>query len=153
MGFRIFSGAVLAIVVFFAMRRVGMETGAALAVSMVPLISAAINVMTAPVFSLSAIAGIAFIIVPMLPVSNWFGAETVGAVRNASHQLRSIVVEPVSPTRSTTTHLARRLAEVEAACVSGVLSPSACEEAKRQAIQSMSQALGIGETAAPRPAN
>ena len=153
MGFRIFSGAVLALVVFFAMRATGMETGAALAVSMVPLISAAINVMTAPIFSLSAIAGIAFIIVPLLPVSNWFGADFVVAIRNYTQQVKSMAVEPVTPAPSAATLLARRLADIEAACSSGVLTPSACEEAKRQAIQSMSQALGIGDSAAPRPAN
>jgi hypothetical protein len=153
MGFRIFSGAVLAIVVFFAMRATGMETGAALAVSFVPLISAAINVMTGPIFSLSAVAGIAFIIVPLLPVTNWFGADMVAAIRGATQNLKASVVDPVSPTPSPATLLARRLADIEAACTSGVLTPSACEEAKRQAIQSMSQALGIGENAAPRPAN
>ena len=153
MGFRIFSGAVLAIVVFFAMRATGMETGAALAVSLVPLISAASNVMTGPIFSLSAIAGIALIIVPLLPVSNWFGADFVAAIRNYTQQVRSMAVEPVTPAPSAATLLARRLADIEAACTSGVLTPSACEEAKRQAIQSMSQALGIGDSAAPRPAN
>jgi hypothetical protein len=153
MGFRIFSGALLAIVVFFAMRTAGMETGAALAVSLVPLISAAINVMTAPIFSLSAIAGIAFIIVPLLPVSNWFGADVMDTIRNNTRQMRSMAVEPVSPMHSTTSLLARRLEDIEAACTSGVLTPSACEGAKRQAIQSMSQALGIGETAALRVTN
>jgi hypothetical protein len=153
MGFRIFSGAVLAFVVFFAMRATGMETGAALAVAMVPLISAAINVMAGPVFSLSAIAGIAFIIVPLLPVSNWFGADVVAAIRGYTGQVKASVVDPVSPAPSPAALLARRLADIEAACSSGVLTPSACEEAKRQAIQSMSQALGIGDSAAPRPAN
>jgi hypothetical protein len=153
MGFRIFSGAVLAFVVFFAMRATGMETGAALAVSMVPLISAAINVMTGPIFSLSAIAGLVFIIVPLLPVSNWFGADVVAAIRNYTGQVKSLAVEQGAPAPSPAMLLARRLADIEAACTSGVLTPSACEEAKRQAIQNMSQALGIGETAAPRPAN
>lgn len=153
MGFRIFSGAVLAIVVFFAMRATGMETGAALAVAMVPLISAAINVMTGLIFSLSAIAGIAFIIVPLLPVSNWFGAEFVASIRNYTQHVKSITVEPVTPAPSAATLLARRLADIEAACTSGVLTPSACDEAKRNAIQSISQALGIGESPAPRPAN
>lgn len=153
MGFRIFSGAVLAFVVFFAMRATGMETGAALAVSLVPLISAAINVLTGPVFSLSAIAGIAFIIVPLLPVSNWFGADVVAAIRGYTEQVKASVAEPVAPATSAAAALARRLADIEAACTSGVLTPSACDEAKRQAIQSMSQALGIGDSAAPRPAN
>lgn len=153
MGFRIFSGAVLAIVVFFAMRATGMDTGAALAVSMVPLISAAINVITGPVFSVSAIAGIAFLIVPLMPVNDWFGAEFVQAMRNYTGQVKSLAVEQVAPATSPATLLARRLADIEAACTSGVLTPSACEDAKRQAIQSMSQALGIGDSAAPRPAN
>ena len=153
MGFRIFSGAVLALVVFFALRATRMETGAALAVSMVPLISAAINVMTTPIFSVSALAGILFIIVPLLPVSNWFGADVVAAIRGYTQQVKASVVEPVTPAPSAATLLARRLADIEAACTSGVLTPSACEEAKRQAIQSMSQALGIGDSPAPRPAN
>jgi hypothetical protein len=153
MGFRIFSGAVLALVVFLAMRATGMETGTALAVAMVPLVSAAINVITTPIFSLSAIAGIAFLIVPLLPVENWFGAEFVQAIRNYTGQVRSLAVDQVSPATSPATLLARRLADIDAACTSGVLSPPACEEAKRQAVQSMSQALGIGDSAAPRPAN
>jgi hypothetical protein len=153
MGFRIFSGAVLAFVVFFAMRATGMETGAALAVAMVPLISAAINVMTGPVFSLSAIAGIAFIIVPLLPVSNWFGADVVAAIRGYTEQVKASVAEPVAPATSAAAALARRLADIEAACTSGVLTPSACDEAKHLAIQSMSQTLSIGESAAPQPAN
>lgn len=153
MGFRIFSGAVLALVVFFAMRATGMETGAALAVSMVPLIAAAINVMTGPAFTVSALAGILFIIVPLLPVSNWFGADVVAAIRGLTQQVKSSVVEPVAPAPTAAAALARRLADIEAACTSGVLTPATCEEAKRQAIQSMSQALGIGDSAAPRPAN
>ena len=153
MGFRFFSGTALAIVVFFAMRAASLETGAALAVAAVPLISAAINVMTGPIFSLSAIAGLMFIIVPLLPVSNWFGADVVAAIRGYTAQVRPSVAEPVAPTPSAATALARRLADIEAACTSGVLTPSACEEAKRQAIQGISQALGIGETSAPRPAN
>jgi hypothetical protein len=153
MGFRLFSGAVLALVVFFAMRATGMEIGAALAVALVPLISAAINVMTGPVFSLSALSGLLFIIVPLLPVNNWFGADVVAAIRGYTAQVRASVVEPVAPAPSAAVALARRLADIEAACTSGVLTPSACEEAKRHAIQSMSQALGIGETSAPRPAN
>jgi hypothetical protein len=153
MRFRIFSGAVLAVVVFFAMRATGMETEAALVVSMVPLISAAINVITGLVFSASAIAGIAFLVVPLLPVNDWFGAEFVQKIRDYTGQIKSLAVEQVAPTTSPASLLARRIADIEAACTSGVLTPSACEEAKRQAIQSMSQALGIGETAAPRPAN
>lgn len=153
MGFRIFSGAVLALVVFFAMRATGMETGAALAVSMVPLIAAAINVMTGPAFTVSALAGILFIIVPLLPVSNWFGADVVAAIRGLTQQVKSSVVEPVAPAPTAAAALARRLADIEAACTSGVLTPATCEEAKRQAIQSMSQALGVGDSAAPRPAN
>lgn len=153
MGFRIFSGAILAIVVFIAARSAGVQGGGAFAMAMVPLIAAAINVMTGPVFSASALAGILFIIVPLLPVSNWFGADVVAALRGITQDLKTSVVEPVSPAPSSATLLARRLADIEAACTSGVLTPSACEEAKRQAIQSMSQALGIGETAAPRPAN
>ncbi|MCA3420302.1 MAG: hypothetical protein INF88_15515 [Roseomonas sp.] len=109
--------------------------------------------MTGPIFSVSALAGILFIIVPLLPVSNWFGADVVAALRGVTQELRASVVEPVSPAPSAATLLARRLADIEAACTSGVLTPSACEEAKRQAIQSMSQALGIGETSVPRPAN
>ena len=109
MGFKIFSGAVLAIVVFFAMRATGMETGAALAVSLVPLISATINVMTGPIFSLSAIAGIAFIIVPLLPVSNWFGADVVAAIRGYTEQVKASVAEPVAPATSAAAALARRL--------------------------------------------
>jgi hypothetical protein len=153
MGFRIFSGAILAIVVFIAARSAGVEGGGAFAIAMVPLIAAAINVMTGPIFSVSALAGILFLIVPLLPVSNWFGADMVAAIRGATQNLKASVVDPVSPTPSPATLLARRLADIEAACTSGVLTPSACEEAKRQAIQSMSQALGIGENAAPRPAN
>lgn len=153
MGFRIFSGAVLAIVVFIASRSAGIQGGGAFAMAMVPLIAAAINVMTGPIFSVSALAGILFIIVPLLPVSNWFGADVVAALRGVTQELRASVVEPVSPAPSAATLLARRLADIEAACTSGVLTPSACEEAKRQAIQSMSQALGIGETSVPRPAN
>lgn len=153
MGFRMFSGVVLAIVVYFAMRATGMETGAALAVCLVPLFSAAINLMTGPIFSVSAIAGIAFIILPLLPVSHWFGADVVDAIRNYSQQMKSIAVEPVTPAPSAATRLAHRLADIEAACTSGVLTYSGCKEAKRQAIQSVSQALGIGETTAPRAAN
>jgi hypothetical protein len=153
MGLRIFSGAVLAIIVFFAAQAVGMQGGSAFAVAMVPLIAAAINVLTGPIFSVSALAGILFIIVPLLPVSNWFGADVVAALRGITQDLKTSVVDPVSPAPSAATLLARRLADIEAACTSGVLTPSACEEAKRQAIQSISQALGIGETAAPRPAN
>ncbi len=153
MGSRIFSGAVLAIVVFFVMRGIGMEAGAALAVCFVPLISAAFNIMTGPVFSASAISGIALIIFPQLPVSNWLGADVVDAFRDYSRQVRSMAVEPVSAMYSATTLLARRLADIEAACTSGVLNPAACEKAKRQALQSMSQALGMGDNATPRPAN
>jgi hypothetical protein len=153
MGFRIFSGVVLAIVVFIAAGKAGMDGGGAFAVAMVPLIAAAINVMTGPVFSVSAIAGLAFIIVPLLPVSNWFGADVVAAIRGYTGQVKASVVDPVSPAPSAATLLARRLAEIEAACTSGVLTPATCEEAKRQAIQSMSQTLGIGDSAAPRPAN
>ena len=68
MGFRIFSGAVLAIVVFIAAQKAGMQGSGAFVVARVPLISAAINVMTAPIFSVSALSGIFFIIVPLLPV-------------------------------------------------------------------------------------
>lgn len=153
MGFRIFSGALLTFVVFFAMRATGMETGAALAVSLVPLISAAINVLTGPIFSLSAIAGIAFIIMPLLPTSNWFGADVVATVRGYTYHVKSFVADRSVPAASAATALARRLADIEAACTAGVLTPSACDEAKHQAMQSMSQALGIGESAAPRPAN
>lgn len=153
MGFRIFSGAILAIVVFIAARSAGVQGGGAFAMAMVPLIAAAINVMTGPIFSVSALAGILFIIVPLLPVTNWFGADVVAAIRGVTQDLKTSVVDPVSPAPSAATLLARRLADIEAACTSGVLTPSACEEAKRQAIQSMSQALGIGENAAPRPAN
>ena len=153
MGFRMFSGVVMAIVAYFAMRATGMEAGAALAVCLVPLISAAINIMTGPIFAVSAIAGIAFIILPLLPVSNWFGADVVDAIGNYSRQVKSMAVEPVTPAPSAASLLARRFGDIEAACTSGVLTPSACEEAKRQAIQSMSQALGIGETNPPRAAN
>lgn len=153
MGFRVFSGAVLAIVVFIAARAAGIEGVGAFAVAMVPLVSAAINVLTTPIFTVSALAGIFFIIVPLLPLSNWFGADVVAALRGVTQELKASVVEPVTPTPSAATLLARRLADIEAACNSGVLTPPACEEAKRQAIQSMSQALGIGETAAPRPGN
>jgi hypothetical protein len=153
MGFRVFSGAVLAIVVFLAARAAGVEGGGAFAMAMVPLISAAINVMTTPIFSVSAIAGIVFIILPLLPVSNWFGADVVAAIRGVTKDLRSSVVEPVAPPPSPAVLLARRLADIDAACTSGVLTPSACEEAKRQALQSMSQALGMGDNATPRPAN
>lgn len=153
MGFRIFSGAVLAIVVFIAAGKAGMDGGGAFAVAMVPLIAAAINVMTGPVFSLSAIAGLAFIIVPLLPVSNWFGADVVAAIRGYTGQVKASVVDPVAPATSAAAALARRLADIEAACTSGVLTPATCEEAKRQAIQSMSQTLGIGDSSAPRPAN
>ena len=153
MGFRIFSGAVLAVVVYFAMIAIGMETSTALAVSSVPLISAAINVLTTPIFSLSALAGIAFLIMPLLPLDNWFGAELVQAVRNFSDQAKSLVADKIAPGASPATAFSQRLADIEAACTSGVLNASACEEAKRQAIQSMSQALGIGDTAAPRPTN
>ena len=153
MGFRIFSGAVLAIVVFIAAGKAGMDGGGAFAVAMVPLIAAAINVMTGPVFSVSAIAGIAFIIVPLLPVSNWFGADVVAAIRGYTEQVKASVAEPVAPATSAAAALARRLADIEAACTSGVLTPSACDEAKHLAIQSMSQTLSIGESAAPQPAN
>jgi hypothetical protein len=153
MGFRIFSGAVLAIVAFIAAQKTGMQGGGAFAVAMVPLISAAINVMTTPVFSVSAIAGILFIIVPLLPVSNWFGEDVVAALRGVTRELKSSVVEPANSAPSPSAQLARRLADIEAACTSGVLTPSACDEAKRQAIQSMSQALGLGENPAPRQAN
>ncbi|MBM3591073.1 MAG: hypothetical protein FJX32_00205 [Alphaproteobacteria bacterium] len=153
MGFRIFSGAVLAIGVFIAAQAVGMEGGAAFAVAMVPLISAAINVMTTPIFSVSAIAGILFIIVPLLPVTNWVGADVVAALRGVTQQVKASVVDPVTPPPSPAALLARRLTDIDAACTSGVLTPSACEEAKREAIQSMAQALGVGDSGAPRPAN
>ena len=153
MGFRIFSGVVLAIVVFIAAGKAGMDGGGAFAVAMVPLVAAAINVMTGPAFTVSALAGILFIIVPLLPVSNWFGADVVAAIRGLTQQVKSSVVEPVAPAPTAAAALARRLADIEAACTSGVLTPSACEEAKRQAIQSMSQALGVGDSSAPRPAN
>jgi hypothetical protein len=153
MGFRIFAGAVLAIVVFIAAGKAGMDNGGAFAVAAVPLIAAAVNVMTGPVFTVSALAGIVFIIVPLLPVSNWFGADVVAAIRGLTQQVKSSAVEPVAPPPSPAAVLARRLTDIEAACASGVLTPSACEEAKRQAIQSMSQILGIGDPAAPRPAN
>jgi hypothetical protein len=153
MGFRIFSGAVLAVIVFLAAQAAGVQDGGAFAVAAVPLIAAVINVMAAPIFSVSALAGILFLIVPLLPVSNWFGADVVAAIRGVTQNLKTSAVDPVSPAPSPATLLARRLADIEAACTSGVLTPSACEEAKRQAVQSMSQALGIGEAAAPRPAN
>ena len=153
MGFRIFSGAVLAVIVFMAVQAAGMQGGSAFAVAMVPLIAAAINVMTGPIFAVSALAGILFLIVPLLPVSNWFGADVVAAIRGVTQDLKTSVVDPVSTAPSAAIQLARRLADIEAACTSGVLTPSACDEAKRQAIQSMSQALGIGESSQPRPAN
>jgi hypothetical protein len=53
-----------------------------LVVSMVPLISAAINVITGLVFSASAIACIVFLVVPLLPVNDWFGSEFVQKIRN-----------------------------------------------------------------------
>jgi hypothetical protein len=153
MRFRIFSGAVLAVILFLAAQAAGVQGGGAFAVAMVPLIAAVINVMAAPIFSASALAGILFLIVPLLPVNNWFGADVVAAIRGVTQDLKANVAQPVSPAPSPATLLARRLADIEAACTSGVLTPSACDEAKRQAIQSMSQALGIGEAAAPRPAN
>jgi hypothetical protein len=58
MGFRLFSGAVLTVVLFFALRAAGMETGSAAAIALVPLISGAVNVLTAPIFSGSALVGI-----------------------------------------------------------------------------------------------
>ena len=153
MGFRIFSGAVLALIVFIAAQKAGMEGGGAFAVAMVPLISAAINVMTTPIFSVSALSGIFFIIVPLLPVSTWLGEDVAAALRGLTRELKTSVVEPVTPPASPATQLAKRLADIEAACKSGVLTPSACEEAKRQAIQSMSQSLGLGDNSAPRQAN
>jgi hypothetical protein len=153
MGFRIFSGAVLAIIVFMSVQAAGMQGGSAFAVAMVPLIAAAINVMTGPIFSVSALAGILFLIVPLLPATNWFGADMDALLRGITQNLKASVVDPVSTAPSAAMQLARRLADIEAACTSGVLTPSACEEAKRQAIQSMSQALGIGDSTAPRPAN
>lgn len=153
MGFRIFSGAVLAIVVFIAAQKAGMQGSGAFAVAMVPLISAAINVLTTPIFSISALAGIFFIIVPLLPVSAWLGEDVAAALRGLTRDLKTSVVEPVSPPASPAAQLAKRLADIDAACTSGILTPAACEDAKRQAIQSMSQALGLGDSAAPRQAN
>ena len=153
MGFRIFSGAVLAIIVFLAAQAAGMQGGSAFGVAMVPLIAAAINIMTGSIFSVSALSGILLLIVPLLPVTNWFGADVVAAIRGVTQDLKASVVEPVSPAPSPATLLARRLADIEAACTSGVLIPSACDEAKRQATQSMSLALGIGDSTASRPAN
>jgi len=151
MGSRIFSGVVLAIIVFMAVQAAGTQGGSAFALAMVPLIAAAMNVMTGPVFSVSALSGILFLIVPLLPATNWFGADVVDAFRSVTQNLKESVVDPVSPTPSPATLLARRLADIEAACTSGVLAPSGCEEAKRLAIQSLSQALGIRDSTAPPP--
>jgi hypothetical protein len=151
MGSRIFSGVVLAIIVFMAVQAAGMQGGSAFALAMVPLIAAAMNVMTGPVFSVSALSGILFLIVPLLPATNWFGADVVDAFHSVTQNLKASVVDPVSPAPSPATLLARRLADIEAACTSGVLAPSGCEEAKRRAIQSLSQALGIRDSTAPRP--
>ena len=153
MWFRIFSGTVLSIVVFFAMRAIGMEPGSARAVASVPLISAAINIMTGPIFSVSAMAGIAFIIMPLLPVSYWLGSDVVAAIRGLPVQAKSYMEDSVVSAPSAATSLARRLADIEAACASGMLTPTACDEAKHLAIQSISQALGIGEATEPRLAN
>jgi hypothetical protein len=153
MGFRIFSGAVLAIIVFLAAQAAGMQGGGAFSVAMVPLIAAAINIMTGPIFSVSALSGILFIIVPLLPVTNWVGADFVAAIRGVTQDLKTSVVAPVAPAPSPATLLARRLADVEAACTSGVLSPQACEDAKRIAIQNISENLGLSGATPSRPAN
>jgi hypothetical protein len=153
MGFRIFSGAVLAVIVFIAARSAGVQGGGSFAMAMVPLVSAAINVMTTPVFTVSALAGILFIIVPLLPLSSWLGEDLTAALRGVGQEFRSEVVQPVSAQQSPSAALARRLSDVEAACNSGVLTPQACEEAKRTAIQNISETLGVGGAAPPRPAN
>ena len=151
MGSRIFSGVVLAIIVFMAVQAAGMQGSGAFALAMVPLIAAAMNVMTGPVFSVSALSGILFLIVPLLPATNWFGADVFDVFHSVTQDLKASVVDPVSPAPSPATLLARRLADIEAACTSGVLAPSGCEEAKRRAIQSLSQALGIRDSTPPPP--
>jgi hypothetical protein len=153
MGFRIFSGAVLAIIVYFAAQKAGMQGGGAFAVAMVPLISAAINVLTTPIFSASALAGIFYLILPLMPVGAWLGEDVAAALRGVTRELKSSVAQPATPATSASSQLTRRLAEIEAACASGALAPSACEDAKRQAIQQFSQSLGLGDNPAPRPAN
>jgi hypothetical protein len=153
MVFRLFSGAVLACIVFIAAGKAGIEGGNAFAVAAVPLIASAINVMAGPIFLLSALSGILMIIVPMLPVSNLFGVDVVASIRGLPEQVKSSVVNPAASAPSAATALARRLADIEAACTSGALTPAACEEAKRNSIQSMSRALGISETVAPSATN
>lgn len=153
MGFRIFSGAVLAIIVFIAARSAGVQGGGSFAMAMVPLVAAAINVMTTPVFTVSALAGILFIIVPLLPISSWLGEDLTATLRGVGREFRSEVVQPMSSQQSPSAALARRLTDVEAACNSGVLTPQACEEAKRIAIQNITESLGVGGAAAPRSAN
>ncbi len=154
MGFRLFSGLVLAVVVFIAARMAGMEGGGAFAVAFVPLISAAINVLTTPIFSASALAGIIFIILPLLPVSQWIGEDFAAALRGLTRELKSSVTagNPAQP--STAVSLSRRMSDIEAACASGVLAPSACDEAKRNLLQSVSDQLGVRDGATPaRSAN
>ena len=153
MGFRIFSGAVLAIVVFIAARSAGVQGGGSFAMAMVPLVSAAINVMTTPVFTVSALAGILFVIVPLLPVTSWLGEDVAAALRGVGREFRSEVVQPMSAQQSPSGALARRLADIESACNSGVLSPQGCEDAKRNAVQNITEALGVGGAAPSRPAN
>jgi hypothetical protein len=79
MGFRLFSGAVLAVVLFSAMRAAGLKADSAFVVSLVPLISGVINVLTGPIFTSSALAGVFFLILHLLPVGARLG-ENVATV-------------------------------------------------------------------------
>ncbi len=152
MGFRLFSGAVLAIVLFFAMRAAGLKADSAIVVSLVPLISGVINLLTGPIFTSSALAGVLFLILPLLPVGARLGENIVTVLGSVTGELKSSAGQHVTPATSASSQLASQLSEIEGACNSGALAPSACGEAKRQAIQQFSQSIGLGESPAPRPA-
>ncbi len=149
MGFRLFSGLVLAVVVFIAAHMAGMEGGGAFAVALVPLISAAINVLTTPIFSVSALAGIFFIILPLLPISHWFGDDVAATLRGLTRELKSSVTAANPAQPNTPVSLSRRMSDIEAACASGVLAPAACDEAKRNLLQSVAEQLGVRDGATP----
>jgi hypothetical protein len=88
-----------------------------------------------------------------MPFGASLGEDIAAAVRGVARELTSSVAQSASPVTTASSQLTRRVAEIEAACASGALAPSACEDAKRQAIQQFSQTLGLGDNPAPRPGN
>lgn len=152
MGFRLFSGAVLTFALFFAMRAAGVQTDSAFVIALLPLISGVINVLTGPIFTSSALAGIFFLVLPLLPVGAQLGENAAAMLGSFNQAFKPSAAQPAPSATRASSQLAIQLNEIEGACNSGALDASACAEAKRQAIRQFSQSIGLGESAAPRPA-